>query len=121
TKETRGAATATPRDKAAVSCARYFVAMIAPRVDVNRVFSKLPGGRGGKIFPFAMSTRLSSISVRWLATTYDRVSVADSTLLEPPEVSPAMMLPWLSPKYSPRSAIAKGSATTNLAARLTPY
>src|SRR6202012_268124 len=98
----------------------YLVAMMAPRVLVKSVFEKLPAVWVGKISEFDASMRLSSMSVRWLAATYDSVSVPDSTELE---VWPgqATMLQWLLPKYSPRSAIEKGSATVYLMPRFTPY
>src|SRR5450432_2434386 len=97
----------------------YFVAMIAPRVVVKSVFDVLFSV--AKMGAPETSMRLSSMSVRWLATTYESVSVPDSVLLDPSAVVPAMTRPWLSPKYSPRSAMANGSATTYLMPRFTPY
>src|ERR1700722_803549 len=101
--------------------------MMAPRVVVNCVFEGFPVPwlllLVAKISLFAMSRRLSSISVSLLAATYESVIVPDSTLVDvaPPDGLNGTTAPWLSPKYSPRRAIANGSATTNLTPRLTPY
>src|ERR1700722_5668488 len=104
----------------------YLVAMMAPSVVVNIVLPVLPGVESVKSGWFETSMRLSSISVSLLAATYDRFSVADSGEVGGVGGPIAGAVPekielWLSPKYSPRSAMANGSAATHLMPRFTPY